>query len=166
MYSYVRRRTYHLLTPEEGGKFGYYVDAAIIALICLNVVMVVLETVDGLRASYGELFYWFETLSVAIFTAEYLGRLWTSVEDGAGPAVGRLRFATKPMLLVDLVAIAPFYMKKQGVLTRRSHGERVDLEFCQDPVPLGLSELLPHRHEGRQTLVQNRQQYYSDYFQQ
>ena len=53
-------------------------------------------------------------LAVAIFTIEYLTRLWVSIEHAPvashGKVLGRLRFAMGPYLLIDLLAIAPFYL--------------------------------------------------------
>jgi len=117
MYSRVRRGTNELFTPEAGGRIGLYVDWLIMLLIAANVVAVMLETVDPLAARYERLFYWFEVGSVAIFTTEYLGRVWSAVESGdyEGPITGRLRFASRPLLVVDLLAILPFYLTVVGV---------------------------------------------------
>ncbi len=83
----------------------------IVTLIVLNVVAVILQTVQSLNDRYEPVFYYFEMASVAIFTAEYLLRLWscTVEEKYARPILGRLRFAVTPLALVDLIAIAPFY---------------------------------------------------------
>lgn len=117
MYAPGRRRAYHLLTPNAGGPLGFYVDWAIMGLIAVNVVAVMLQTVDPVGEQYADLFYAFEVVSVAIFTVEYLGRVWSAVEDAEyqGPVTGRLRFASKPLLLVDLIAILPFYLTGLGV---------------------------------------------------
>ena len=82
-------------------------------LILLNVLAVAFETVDALYASYEAFFFGFELLSVTIFTVEYAGRIWSAVEAGEPydrPIVGRLRFATRPLLVLDLIAILPFYI--------------------------------------------------------
>jgi voltage-gated potassium channel len=83
----------------------------IITLIVLNVVAVILQTVKSLNDSYEAVFYYFEMASVAIFSVEYILRLWscTVEEKYVRPILGRLRYAVSPMALVDLVAIAPFY---------------------------------------------------------
>jgi len=50
-------------------------DIFIVILIFLNVIAVTIETVDELSYQYISIFWTFETLSVAIFTIEYILRL-------------------------------------------------------------------------------------------
>ena len=81
-------------------------------LIVLNVIAVMLETVDPLYDAYGYGFYGFEVLSVTIFSVEYLGRVWAAPEHPkySHPVFGRLRFAATPYMIVDLLAILPFFL--------------------------------------------------------
>lgn len=111
-YTGSRRRLNALLTPQRGGKAGYFADWFIMLLIAANVVAVALETVDPLYAEYQSFFDWFEILSVAIFSIEYVGRLWacTSRENYQHPVFGRLKFAKRPMLVIDVLAILPFFL--------------------------------------------------------
>ena len=111
-YDRVKWRVDALFTPQGGGPLGYAVDWFIMVLIAANVVAVALETVDPLYAEYELFFYWFEVVSVAIFTVEYVGRLWScTVRDGlAHPVLGRVQFAKRPMLVIDLLAILPFFL--------------------------------------------------------
>ncbi|MGE3854274.1 MAG: ion transporter, partial [Planctomycetota bacterium] len=58
-------------------------------------------------------FYWFELVSVLVFTIEYLLRLWacTALPEFPGMIRGRVKKALEPLMLVDIVAIAPFYLQ-------------------------------------------------------
>ena len=125
MYIHVRRQTYRLFAPEQGGRIGYLLDWFIMILIMANVAAVMLETVDSLAASYGAFFHYFELVSVVIFTIEYLARVWSAVDgtDYEGPITGRLRYASRPLLIVDLLAILPFYLAAAGFA--------VDLRFLR-----------------------------------
>lgn len=107
-----RKGAHGLFTAGAGGRLGWYADYFIAALIIANVVAVALETVEPLYEAYGMEFYLFEAASVAIFTVEYLGRLWsaTELEEYDHPVWGRLRFALSPYMIVDLLAILPFYL--------------------------------------------------------
>ncbi|MBP2145138.1 voltage-gated potassium channel [Methanofollis sp. W23] len=107
-----RYRVYNVLEgTDEGGMIGEVLNVFIIALIVANVTAVVLATDASLYQAYQSLFDWFEVVSVAIFTVEYALRLWTAPCNPrfAGPG-GRVRFATSPLALIDLVAIMPFYL--------------------------------------------------------
>lgn len=85
-------------------------------LIIANVIAVMLETVNPLYEAYGREFYTFEVISVAIFTIEYAGRLWAATEhpDYEHWLWGRLRYALSPFMLIDLIAILPFYLVAMG----------------------------------------------------
>lgn len=111
----IRRRIYYLIEashPDHTGSRMF--DIAMVALIVANVLAVILETVPGLDVAHGQLFLVFDRVSVAVFTVEYLARLWIAVEHPPvarhGAFLGRLRFAMGPYLLIDLLAIAPFYL--------------------------------------------------------
>jgi voltage-gated potassium channel len=81
-------------------------------LICLNVLAVILETVDSLYDPYSALFWAFEIFSVAVFSIEYLARLWVCNLDEKyrDPVKGRISYILSPLAIVDLLSIAPFYL--------------------------------------------------------
>jgi len=109
----VRERIFEILEtslPDDWASrmFGVFITT----LISLNVLMVVLETVEKLSLEYEVLFKTFEMFSVGVFTVEYFLRLWTCTTDRGfeHPIVGRVRFALTPLALIDLMAILPFYL--------------------------------------------------------
>lgn len=113
--STLRRRTAELLEayrPDD--PFGRSVDGLLIALIIANVVAIMLETVPLMRGRYETFFVGFEIFSIAVFTVEYLARLWSCVEkpldDDVSPRQSRLAWMVSPLGLIDLLAIAPFYL--------------------------------------------------------
>jgi voltage-gated potassium channel len=108
----VRRRVYEILhNPRSGDGCGRAIGLGLLLLIAANVTANIVETDAKIAAAAPEFFRIFELVSVVIFTIEYLLRLWSSVEDPrfAGRA-GRLRMLLSPMALIDLAAIAPFYV--------------------------------------------------------
>ena len=108
-----RRRTFELLelAPFET-RTGRVLNWGLLALIMANVTVVIVESVDWIYAGYGPWFDAFEIFSVAVFTVEFLARLWCSIEaqPDEPPFRTRLLFTVQPMSLVDLAAIAPFYL--------------------------------------------------------
>jgi voltage-gated potassium channel len=110
----MRRRIHEILTtPRADDVLGRTINFALLLLIAANVVSSVIETDAGIRRQAPEFFYVFERVSVAVFTVEYLVRLWACTADPRfrRPFAGRLRMAMRPMALVDLFAIAPFYVE-------------------------------------------------------
>lgn len=116
-YRSYRRRVYELFEPRLGGRAGRRVDWAILILIAVNVTAVMLETVDPVFERFAEAFNWLEIVSVAIFTVEYVARVWSAVEapEYSAPIRGRFRFALKFLVVIDLLAILPFYLAAMGI---------------------------------------------------
>jgi len=109
----LRRRTYEFLnSPTAAGGAARAFNVFIVTLILLNVAAMILESVASIKAAAERAFLLFEYFSVAVFSVEYVLRIWSCVEDPAyGRAVlGRLRFAATPLALVDLSAVLPFYL--------------------------------------------------------
>jgi voltage-gated potassium channel len=114
----VRRRIWEIVeVAGPGDRASRVFDVCILSLIVVNVAAVMLETVDSIAASYGRHLLWFEIVSVAVFTLEYVARVWSSVSDSryGRPLLGRIRFMLRPLILVDLAAILPFYLPFLGV---------------------------------------------------
>ena len=110
-YRRLRRRTYELLTPDHGPA-SRRVDRVVSALIVLNVLAFCASTVDSLALAYAPAFAAVDRLAVAAFTVEYLARVWSCVEAPGydTPVADRVRFACRPFVLLDLLAVAPSYL--------------------------------------------------------
>lgn len=112
----LRKRTAEVLySADSDDRLTRKVDIALITLIALNVLAVILESMPELGAKWAGLFYGFEVFSVIIFTIEYAARLWSAVDNPwhqqhAHPILGRFKYARTPMAIIDLLAIAPFYL--------------------------------------------------------
>lgn len=110
------RRHVHLILEggHAGGRTGEVVEVTLVLLIIANVVGYSLQSVPSLEARYGAQFLALEIFSVAVFTVEYILRLWAAPEDPlmpkAGAVMGRVRFALRPMMMIDFIAIAPAYI--------------------------------------------------------
>lgn len=112
----VRRRVYVALEGgRSGGAAGAVIEILLIALIVANVVGYILQSVPSIARDYWRDLEGLEIVSVAIFTLEYVLRLWTSAEDPAiaeqGAITGRLSAAMRPMMIIDFLAIAPSFVQ-------------------------------------------------------
>lgn len=113
MTSSFRRSVYEWLEPgEQSSAWEHIADFLLIGMILASVAIVVMQSMPEL-AHYDPLLSAAERWIVYFFTAEYLLRLWSCPEGEAqcGSWRARLRFALKPMSLVDLAAILPFFLE-------------------------------------------------------
>lgn len=112
MLSRIKDRIYNTIRDDdENDLASNIVDGCIIFLIILNVAIVIAQTFP-LPQGVLNAFDIIETVSVIIFTIEYLLRLWTSdyIYSGLGPIRARLKYVFSFMAIIDLLAILPFYL--------------------------------------------------------
>ncbi len=111
--AFTRQRVWEIVEIERhkdklGRSFGIF----IVCLILLNVSAVVLESVDQIHLRFAKEFWLFEVFSVAVFTLEYVARLWACVESPQyhKPIIGRIKYAFRLMSVFDLLTILPLYL--------------------------------------------------------
>jgi voltage-gated potassium channel len=108
-----REQAYRLLEgPAEGDLPRQAVIAFLFTLISVSVIIVFLETETEFYAAYGDILWTITLFAVAVFSVEYLLRLWVCTLNPlySDPIRGRLRYLVSPLALFDLVAILPFYI--------------------------------------------------------
>lgn len=113
----LKTRVYQTLSGTTASKAARLVSVSLMALIILNVLAVIAESVESIRLDYGQFLTGFETFSVAVFCLEYLLRVWscTSAPRFQHPITGRLRYLFTPLAIVDLLAILPALLMWAGV---------------------------------------------------
>lgn len=108
----LQKRVYEVVSVAEPGDLASKVfDHSLVTIISLNVVGIILESIESIQARAGAALFVLEAVSVVFFTIEYLLRVWSCVADPkyASPVMGRLRFMITPLVVIDLCAILPFY---------------------------------------------------------
>lgn len=106
----VRQRVFSVLdSAVEGDRLSRALDLTIVVLILANVAAAVLETVPSIGERHAAAFARFEQVSLVLFGIEYLLRVWscTTSPRYAHPFWGRVRYALRPLMVVDLLAILP-----------------------------------------------------------
>lgn len=111
----MRQRVFETLEAgRTETRLGKFADYGLMALITLNVIAVMLETIPEVHQAHGRSFVIFEIFSVAIFTIEYGLRVWSAPEHPGerykSPIRGRIRYMLTPMALIDLAVILPAYL--------------------------------------------------------
>ena len=109
----IRRLVYDLLFNKDNSDgYSSVFEKTIIIIILVNAVVLLAETIPIIYDSRERQFHIFDVVSVAIFTVEYLLRLYVAPEDPDfnQDKLPRLRFIRSPYAIIDLVAILPFYL--------------------------------------------------------
>ena len=108
----LKHAVYDALDTAPVSRVGRVVSAFLVVLIAVNIVALVVGTVDSFQLISRRAFLAFEAASVVVFTVEYLLRIWSCTVDPkfAHPVSGRLRFMVSLLALIDLLAILPFYV--------------------------------------------------------
>ena len=108
----IKSKVFEIIEPDkESSKLSSVFDWFITALIIASVVSVFVITFD-IPDWLNSFLSKFEVAAVAIFTVEYLLRIWTAdlLYKDKTPVVARLKYVVSAMAIVDLVAILPFYL--------------------------------------------------------
>jgi|TARA_A200000159_G_C7228207_1_gene299069 voltage-gated potassium channel len=85
-------------------------DKFIYLLIIANVLAMILESHVSIRNVYGLYFNFFETVSIYIFSFEYLYRIRLAYLDNQLKGVSKYVFST--FGLIDLISILPFFLNQ------------------------------------------------------
>ena len=115
-----RKRLYYALeTHEPGDQLASIISFMLVALIGINLIAIILESIPSYEAAYGHIFNVIEYVSCFIFALEYITRVWVCVEAKTTSQLAqtievqtsnfakRLRHVTRPMAIIDLLAFLP-----------------------------------------------------------
>jgi len=110
--STIKKKVFEIIEPARGvsrlsGVFDWFITTLILASV-VSVFVVTFDIPDWLNS----FLFKFEVVAVAIFTVEYLLRIWTAdlLYKDKTPFMARLQYVVSAMAIVDLVAILPFYL--------------------------------------------------------
>lgn len=96
-----RGRWFDIIFHHENGAARNF-DVVLIVAILLSVTVVILDSEEGLHATYGDIFYAIEWGFTLLFTAEYVLRLMLVRRP--------MRYARSFFGIIDLVSILPTYL--------------------------------------------------------
>tara|TARA_X000001036_G_C20659896_1_gene798505 strand:+ start:742 stop:1455 length:714 start_codon:yes stop_codon:yes gene_type:complete len=91
-------------------RIHLFIDRFIYILIFLNVAAMIFESHESIRKAYGNFFYYFELLSILIFSFEYIYRIsYSFIKKGMK---GSVNYIFSFFGLIDLISILPFYLNQ------------------------------------------------------
>jgi len=109
-----RQKVHAVVFPSEyGGSLHTIFDTFIVIWVIVSVLAVILESVHGIHYLLNLEFIVLDAIAVGIFTLEYCLRMYCCVEEpGYKRAVtGRLKMAKSTSSIIDILAIAPFFLE-------------------------------------------------------
>ena len=109
-----RQKVHAVIFPSAyGGSLHTIFDTFIVIWVIVSVMAVILESVQGIHYLLNLEFIVLDAIAVSIFTLEYCLRMYCCVEEpGFKRAVsGRLKMAKSTSSIIDLLAIAPFFLE-------------------------------------------------------
>ena len=96
------RLRWYTIVFEADTRAGRHFDQALIVVILLSIAVVMADSVQSLRLSYGQVFNSMEWIFTLMFTAEYIVRLLCVRRP--------LQYAKSFFGIIDLVAVLPTYL--------------------------------------------------------
>ena len=111
----IQLKIYKILDGSVHERAARYCEVFIAAVVVLNVVAIILESVHELHEAYEVYFHAFDVVSVMIFSVEYVLRVWSygvkyAKEEG-GAWRGRKEYLFSFYGLIDFFGTLPFYLQ-------------------------------------------------------
>ncbi len=114
----IKRAVYNTLQFNHRSKLTWGINIFIILLILLSVPVDVIESLGDADPRLQRAVLHLDLFMSAVFALEYVLRLWSCTADPqyARPLKGRLKYALTPLMIIDLLAISPFFILGAGYL--------------------------------------------------
>jgi voltage-gated potassium channel len=114
-YQRIKRRTFEIMEGEVPDKYSHFVEIFIALLVVANVIGIILESVPEIQEAYLYEFHLFDMFSVAVFSVEFVMRVWSYgekyVPSGGTAWQGRKEYLFSFYGIIDFVSTVPFYLQ-------------------------------------------------------
>jgi len=97
-------------------KYSHFVEVFVALLVVANVIGIILESVPDIHEAYEAYFHAFDLFSVAVFSVEFVTRVWSygekylHDEDGS-EWKGRKEYLFSFYGIIDFISTVPFYLQ-------------------------------------------------------
>lgn len=102
----IKKDLYLIFENPNKHKYGMMIQGLIFFNIFVSIVVMFLQTEKSL-SQYYSLLNTINTINVSLFTVEYVLRIYAITYMHK---ITRISYALKPLMIVDLIAILPFYL--------------------------------------------------------
>jgi voltage-gated potassium channel len=94
----------------QQSELNSVIELVISIAICLNVLLIVIESLVGLESKYGSVLFVARDCFFAFFLVEYILRVWIAdivMQDRKHPVGSRIRYMLSLRAIIDLLALLP-----------------------------------------------------------
>ena len=110
-YQAFKKRVFEIISKAEDGDLASSIfDWSIMVLIALSILSIILESFASIYQKWHSVFQVFEIITVVVFTAEYILRIWTADLLYPESKHSRMKYIFSIIAIIDLLAILPFYV--------------------------------------------------------
>lgn len=102
----IKKELYLIFEHPKKHRFGIAIQIAIFLNILISIVILFLQSEKGL-SEYFELFSIINFINIILFTLEYLLRIYSISYN---KKMEKIKYLFRPMMIIDLIAILPFYL--------------------------------------------------------
>ena len=112
----IRRRAYEIMDGAVPDKYSHFVEVFVALLVVANVIGIILESVPEIHDAFEAEFHAFDLFSVAVFSVEFVMRVWSYGEkylhdEGGSEWKGRKEYLFSFYGIIDFVSTVPFYLQ-------------------------------------------------------
>jgi len=102
----LKKQLFTIFEYPRRHKYGMLIQVLIFTNIFISIIVMFLQTEKSLL-EYSDILLMINFTNVMLFTFEYLARVYAL---GFNPRINRFKYLTRPMMIIDLIAILPFYL--------------------------------------------------------
>lgn len=102
----LKKELYSIFEHPSLHKFGIVIHVGIFLNIFISIIIMFLQTEKSL-SEYFPIFNTINFINMALFSIEYILRIYSITYTHK---VKRIKYILKPMMIIDLIAILPFYL--------------------------------------------------------
>jgi len=102
----IKKELYTIFENPKRHKYGVLIQVGIFLNIFISIIILFLETEKSLE-EYFPLFETINFINIIIFTIEYILRVYSITY---AHKTRRIKYVFKPLMIIDLIAILPFYL--------------------------------------------------------
>ena len=112
----IRRRAYEIMDGAVPDQYSHFVEVFVALLVVANVIGIILESVPEIHEAFEAEFHAFDLFSVAVFSVEFVMRVWSYGEkylhdENGSEWQGRKEYLFSFYGIIDFVSTVPFYLQ-------------------------------------------------------